>query len=691
MRQRANRFGVFGALLRNLLPPWGLCAGAAFVEHPSAILLLLFANTLLMTGLGQVSASGVGGDVGAAGRSAHRGFVHFLLLAGYTALVALVLAGPAWWLRHDGAMPAALLLSAASLVAWFVAWRTWPVFALPFLEDGSCPANGGEPGLLASLRRSLGHARRLTAVDEHFAACALPGSIALLILSSSALVLAVPGLLPAGSARAAGIATYAFLLPVFGTLLLNRCLRLLSDEGGGTVQVDSVVASPVSGESLPQLPEGLGFAELNATLQGALQSGQVDLALAALDRGADPNAVPVADLRDQRSPLVIAATLPDLRALRALIAKGADVNRAHGGITPLLAATRDSYRGRPDVVTTLLANGADARFADGAGNTPLHHAARCIEPIVAALLVDAGADLDAVNDEGMTALGIASATANWSTVSYLLDRGARPDVDAAQPALMLAAAIDTDDPTGVSRLLKSRASVGAVDASMRTPLMVAAANGHRRIAEALLASGAPVDAADAGGMTALMEAARAGTVAVIHALGKRKATLDARDSLGRTALVIACQSRDATEETVRALLALGADREQPDNDGKRALDHAVAAGRWHIVALLDPARPLPSSLAGSPELATPASTDHLLDALRFGHWNICDEIGAAVADWPPSALADVYRALGEPDQEAARTWLLNHGLARDVRLSDGRPLLDSLVEALPDSVAALAQ
>lgn len=692
MRKRANRFQAFGALLRNLLPAWLFCAAAAVLGHPASLVLLLAANTLAMAGT--CHALGFGEDSGFVQAVARRGLVHFALSTVYTALLALALAGPVWWLLHDGAMPAALVLSAALLAAWFVAWRIWPAFALPFIWDDAYPVDGKGSWVLAALRRSLAFARHLTSNDEHFLTRTLPASLALSALALAPLLLAGAAGTPAGEIRIAGIAMHALLLlPLADVLLVNRSVRvLLAEDEGITGNAEAAGTESIVSEAAPvQLPPGLSITELNATLHCAVRSAQVDLVLAALDRGADPNAIPAPDLRDQRTPLMIAVALPDLRPLRALIAKGADVNRAHGGITPLLAATRDSYQGRPDAVTTLLANGADARFADAAGDTPLHHAARCVEPIVAALLVDAGADVDAVNREGMTALGIACGAANWAVAGFLLERRAKPDVAAAQPALLLAAGVDVDDPAGVSLLLKQRANVDASDVNGRTPLMAAAAGGHRRIADALLAADAAVDAADVHASTALMEAARAGSATVVHALGKRKANVDAQDAHGRTALIVACQSRLATEESVRALLALGADRGLQGSDGKRALDHATAAGRWHIVALLDPAYPLPSSLGGSAAAALPASADHLLDALRFGHWNVADEIGVAVAEWPASSLADVYCALSEPERDTARAWLLNHGVDRDARLSDGRPLLDALVGALPDSAVALAQ
>ena len=107
-----------------------------------------------------------------------------------------------------------------------------------------------------------------------------------------------------------------------------------------------------------------------------------------------------------RDRATLAAVLPDLRLLRALITQGIDLNHAHAGMTPLLAATRDSWHGRPDAVTTLLANGADPRATDSEGNTPLHHAARSSDPGVAALLRDASATLARVLDSPVDRLQV---------------------------------------------------------------------------------------------------------------------------------------------------------------------------------------------------------------------------------------------------------------------------------------------
>ncbi len=693
-KRAVNRFHTSLLTFRHLLPAWLCFALAGAINHPLALVLLLVANAIAMTGI--CNAIGFGMEASFARSIARRGLAYFVLLTVYTAFVAAILAAPAWWLSRDGSMPAALALSAALVIALFALWRIWPAFALPFLWDDAYPQDDADHSwLLTALRRSLAFARHLTREHELFFSHGLPASIGLLLLAVGALLLAGLGGFLAGDVRIAALALYALVLaPLAHGLLLNRCLRaLLANVRSARHPREKIIDAPqaTTTQETPALPAGVTRAELDATLLCAAHSAQISLALAALERGGDPNALPGSDQRDQRSALMIAVTLPDLRLLRALIAKGVDVNKIHGGITPLIAATRDSYQGRPEAVTTLLANGADARIADAAGNTSLHHAARCAEPIVAALLLDAAADVNAVNADGMTALGIACSNANWNVAAFLLEHGAKPEIEHAQPALLLAAGVTDDDPDGVKLLLKQRASVNVRAALERTPLMAAALAGHPRIVEALLVAGADPDLADHRGTTALMAAARSGAVAVIHALGKRKPNADSVDSSDRSALIIACQSRHASEESVRALLSLGADRARTGADGKRALDHAAAAGRWHIVALLDAAYPLPSSLGGGLPPAQAANADHLLDALRFAHWNVAAEFASVLGDWPSVALADLYLDLSAVEHEQARAWLLNRGLGGEARTSDGHYLLDGLIDALPPSTEALAQ
>jgi ankyrin repeat protein len=673
--------------IRHLLPAWLAFALAALAPHPLTLVLFLIGNALAMTGI--CRALGFGMEASFGQGIARRGLAYFVLETAYTAAVAALAIGPAWWLAREGSLPAALTLSIALAAALFALWRLWPAFALPFIWDDAFPSEEKGSWLLGALRRSIAFARHVTGAHDVFFAYGLASALALLALAVGALALAGLGDYVPSEIRIVAIVLYAIVLvPLAHLVLVNRSLRaVLADERRARHRESRRQRDEAAAASA--LAAGIDRSDLDATLLCAARSGQVDLALAALDRGGDPNAAPGCDQRDQRSALIVAVTLPDLRLLRGLIAKGVDVNRSNGTLTPLIAATRDSYEGRPDAVMTLLSNGADPRMAGADGNTALHHAARCAEPIVAALLLDAGADIDAVNHEGATPLGVACASARWSVAEFLLDRGAKNEVPRAQPALLFAAGIGEDDARGIKAILKHRANANARGAMERTALMTAALAGHVGIAEALLAAGANPNLADPRGTTALIEAARSGAVGVVHALAKSKVDVDLVDAEGRSALIVACQSRNANEETVRALLALGADRALAAADGKRALDHAAASGRWHIVALLDPAYPLPSTLASDTASVANANADHLLDALRFGHWNVVAEFASVVREWPASALADLYLSLAKLPSGEARNWLLNHGLSGEARLGDGRLLADALIDLLPASVPAV--
>jgi len=693
MRARsAHALHAMRTAMTLLLPAWLLYAAAIPIGHPIAFAAILVANAITMTAIAR--AAGFGTDGRFVDGLARRGLAYFVASTAYAAIVAVFVALPWTWLWRDGTLSAALLLSAALVVSLLVLWRIWPAFVLPLVWDDAYPADEHGSWLATALRRCTAFARHMTGENDLYFGYGLPAGLALLFLAVGAIGLSGVASLVPEEVRTLGVIAYAVLSPVAHALLLTRCLRamLASARRGRERERLPPTDRPehAGADGRPALPESIAQGDLDATLLCALHSAQPSLALAALERGADANVLPLPDQRDQRSPLMVAVTLPDLRLLRALISRGADVNRPHAAATPLIAATRDSHEGRPDAVTMLLANGADPRRADADGNTPLHHAARCAEPIIAALLVDASAALDAVNADGATPLAIACEGAKWPTAAFLLERGASPDPTQALPPLLAASAVADDDPTGVKLLLKHKARVDARGPLERTALMAAALAGNARIVETLLAAGAAADLADARGTTALMEAARSGCTAAIHALGKRKVDPNAVDATGRSALVIACQSRHAGEDALRALLALGADRALVASDGRRALEHAAAAGRWHIVALLDPSYPVPSTLSRAEPDPAALNADHLRDALRFGHWNIADDFTAAVRDWPGEVLGSLLLDLAGDADAPARQWLFNHGLDPDTRVA-GRSLLETLVARLPESRVAIEE
>lgn len=647
---------------------------AAIGAHPLTLIPLLLANTLTMAAV--CHAIGFDPEPHFVRTVLRRGAAHLVMFTGYVALVFLLVAWPMLWLSQQHGLGATVLLAAVLVLALAVLWRLWPAFGLVFVWDDAYPAQGQHEGswIFTATARSIAFGRHLSR-EERFFSHFLPAALALLVLAFCAIALSgLYGVLPSEMRTAALVIYAVVLMPVGCLVVANRTLRALLCEGRHARRAQpgrsDAPAAPPAPVALSEQERTAGTPEQAAALLAATRDGDIERALALLEAGADPDIAPPADDRDQRPALMLAALLPDTRLLRALIARGADVNRASGGLTPLLAATRDSRAGRADAVMTLLANGASPLATDAEGNTPLHGAVLSEEPIVAAMLLDAAAPVNALNRAGLGPLAVACRAANWPLAKFLLERGAKPAPADGEPALVAAAGIPDDDPEGVRLLLKHRASANVVDANRRSALMVAAAEGHESIVRTLRAANADVALADRNGTTALMEAARAGAVGIVQLLAEAQPDARARDGHGRDALTLACQSPHAHADTVRALLALGAEPKTPGSDGRSALDHAAAAGRWDLVALLDPDTPLPASLEPDALLAEGADTPaHLLDALRFGHWAIVSGFAARVREWPQAELARLYLELAAPGLGTARRWLLDHGLAAEARLA----------------------
>ena len=496
-------------------------------------------------------------------------------------LAGLLAAWPLQALRTAPDLLPTLAMSVAVAVLLLVLWRQWPLWHGIEREGGSIGA-------------------RYATQDAHErgAWSGLQVAVPVLLLLGGGIALAWPGLL-VGFARTIATIAYAVLLPLAHALLQSAPSRLLV-HGLPVVEMDDVDAEDLGIEVEPPLPlaaaANVDVEALTRDLYAAARAGRVERALQLLDAGADARAAAPAGDRDRRGLPVLAAVLPDLRLLRGLIERGIDLNTAHAWTTPLLAATRDSWHGRPEAVMTLLANGADPRIADAEGNTPLHHAARSSDPGVAALLRDAGAEIDALNSEGVSPLGTACFAGNWRLARFLLERGAKPEPTGGQPVLLAAAATEEDDAAGVQLLLRHKARVDARDARGRSALHEAAFAGHAGIAAALLDAGADVHARDGEGRTPLLDSARNASLLALDALLAANADPRASDGAGATALHLAVAAEAPSTALVKRLLELGVDAQAQDAEGRSATDVAATAGRWTLVSALDPQRALPVAM-----------------------------------------------------------------------------------------------
>ena len=579
------------------------------------------------------------------------------------AVCALLLAWPLASLRQSGSLPAALGLSAMAGAVLIGLWRTWPLWQGLEREGGTLAAHWhGLPERDIHAWHGLGVAALVALAIGVGGALAWPGVVA-------------------GHLRIAAGIVYALLLPV-----LHWALQRSSAARALPVVVMAPVA-PAENQFVEPAPPAIDD-NPDVALFAAARAGRVERALELLDAGADPRAVS-ADPRDQRSLATLAAVLPDLRLLRALIAHGIDLNQAQAGMTPLLAATRDSWHGRPDAVTTLLANGADPRTADSEGNTPLHHAARSSDPGVAALLRDAAAETDALNAEGITPLGVACVAGNWRLAKFLLERGAKAEPPGGQPVLLAAAATEEDDPVGVQLLLKHKAKVDTRDSLGRSALHGAAHAGHVEIMAVLLAAGADVHGRDDAGRTPWLDAALGGQLAALEALAVAGAHVGDEDNEARNALMLACAGELVPVPLVRRLLELGVDPDHADHQGRRAVDLAAEAGRWAIVSALDPDYALPSAVAEHEEEQSPPDRAPL-GLVRDGLYaDRHDGLEALARLCSAAELGGLLHDPGIVASPARVEWLLRHGADAEVRDGVSDVPLFALLSRGPEAMPVL--
>ena len=225
---------------------------------------------------------------------------------------------------------------------------------------------------------------------------------------------------------------------------------------------------------------------------------------------------------------------------------------ASSGLTPLHLATSG------DIVTVLLAGGADIHARDSFGNTPLHIAAYQNASEAAVALLRQGANVDAGKRDDRngptTPLHNAAHRLNREVVTVLLDHGADVNVDSGF-GTPLHEVVYGSGPSVlplVSVLLEWGADIDARGYAGRTPLHLAAfaEEASVPVVSALLDFGAAVDARDDHGNTPLHLAAANAAPAIVAVLLVHGAVADARNSEGRTPMQL---SRDRDGAT-RALL-----------------------------------------------------------------------------------------------------------------------------------------
>ena len=405
--------------------------------------------------------------------------------------------------------------------------------------------------------------------------------------------------------------------------LVERLIRAgadvsaVNDYGSSPMQEAAVTADPVVLRSL--LRAGANVDSPNAEGQTALmvvaRSGNVEAAKLLLSHGAE------VDAREQwggQTALMWAAAQRQPQMVKLLIEHHAEVNARgavrdwqrrvtaegrpknmnHGGFTPLLYAARE---GCIECAKYLIKAGADTNLPDPDQTTPLVLALINMHFNMASYLISAGADVNKWDFYGQTPLYVAI---DMNTLPV----GGRPDLPSEDTTTGLQVA---------EQLLKAGADVNAqlklrpqyrngvfdrggdqVLSTGATPLLLACKSGDLDAIKLLLRYKALVNLPSAAGVTPLMAAAGLG-----HSFnptrGRYKTDAQAAESVqliraaggevnghaagGLTAMHAAAEH--GWNDTVKVLVADGAELEPLDTNGLTPIDYAV--GR-HPRAFLEP-------------------------------------------------------------------------------------------------------
>lgn len=264
-------------------------------------------------------------------------------------------------------------------------------------------------------------------------------------------------------------------------------------------------------------PAATKSSKANEALLAAAADGHADPVLAALKKGADPNAT---DDKGNTALIIMSSdtlwgNYKDFIAAYKKAGGKIDAKNKEGATALMIAAANDKW----SWVDELIAAGANVNAKDTDGWTPLMYAALNDSNASVRSLIKAKADLEATDGKGDTALLIALGKGRGTVVEKLMESGAKFPAKSSDGYTTLIDSVYGRDLKGVRIALENNPDLASRDDDGWSALSIAAYNDDRQIVMELLRAGIDATLKDKEGKTALDRAIQNDNKEVVALLG----------------------------------------------------------------------------------------------------------------------------------------------------------------------------
>ena len=284
------------------------------------------------------------------------------------------------------------------------------------------------------------------------------------------------------------------------------------------------------------------------------------------------------------SPLVIACKLDMPEIVEMLLQYKAEPNVSNikDNLSPLhIAAIKNNWK----AVELLVAHGANISYVIPRIGAPLHLAAENGHTQASEKLLQLGADVDILDDQGATPLTKAVECNQVSTTELLVHYGAKVNVSTPEDGFALIHKATKRNNTAILKLLvENGADVKKATPKHSSALHFAAADGNTEAVEFLCSAGCNVSAQNSFGVTPLLAAISKRKFDCAVKILEYKPDITLKDRYDVTALYCATDMRHV--EIVEKLLVAGGQSDTPSQNGITPLQLACKRGYSEILELM---------------------------------------------------------------------------------------------------------